>query len=191
MNEENTTKILAPVPKDTDRGKGPYKILESIYKVEKFLAMVIENSMVFLSLALALLMATQVFLRYVLKFPFLGIEEMAPLFAAWVYFLGMAFVTRKRDHMGGGILILVCKNHLLIKIIRLLGTVICLFVVCIFCFYASKMAIFNMGLGRLSTYMRLPKYLWDFSVVVGFVLTELYLVMQFFLEMFDLFYSTK
>ncbi len=177
---------LRPVPEKSDMGRGPYRLLELLYRFEKIPAKFLEHVMVFSTLALGFLMALQVLLRYVLKLPFLGIEEMAPLFAVWAYFLGMSFATRHRDHIGGGILTIVFKSPVFIKTVRLIGTTVSFIVVCVFGYYVYNMAIFNMNIGRLSTYMRLPKYLWDFSVVAGCLISGFYLLLQIILESVDL-----
>lgn len=177
---------LRAVPEDADRNKGVYKSLEFLYRIEKYPVIIMQYFMVFGSLALGVLMTAQVILRYVLKLPFLGIEELAPLLALWAYFLGMGYSARTREHVMGGILTLVCKKPAVVKTIRLLGSIGCCVVVFIFGFYALKMGLFNMSLGRLSIYMRFPKYLWDFSLVAGFVLSGFYFILQIILETLDL-----
>ncbi|WP_333696461.1 TRAP transporter small permease subunit, partial [Phaeobacter italicus] len=62
------------------------------------------------------------------------------------------------------------------------GTLACLVTVLVFAWFAWDFAAYNLSLNRKSTYMRLPKYIWDFSMVAGFALMILYLVLQFFLE---------
>jgi len=154
------------------------KILLPLYKAEKVLITFVRAIIVIMSLALGFLMAGQVFLRYVIQSPFLGIEELAPLFALWVYFLGMAHATRERDHISGGILTLIFKKPALIHSIRMIGTILCIIAVVIFGYYSNKFALFNLKLGRTSIYMGYSKAFWDFSVVAGFVLVFFYFVLQ-------------
>ena len=160
----------------------PIKALAWFYKLEKKLALLFRWATVLLSIALGFLMAAQVFMRYVLQSPFLGIEELAPMLGLWVYFLGMTNATRERDHITGGIISLIFNNPKIICCIRIFGTVLCLIATCIFGYYAQKHAMFNFGIGRKSPYMGYSKALWDFSMVTGFVLTGFYFVLQFMSE---------
>jgi TRAP-type C4-dicarboxylate transport system permease small subunit len=162
--------------------ENPIKALGWVYKAERLLILVVRWAVVLLSLALGFLMAAQVLMRYGLQSPFLGIEELAPMFGLWIYFLGMAHATRERDHITGGIIGLIFKNQILITSVRITGTLLCLFAICIFSYYAQKYALFNLSIGRASPYMGFSKAIWDFSMVVGFVLTGFYLVLQLISE---------
>jgi TRAP-type C4-dicarboxylate transport system permease small subunit len=133
-------------------------------------------------IALGLLMAAQVFMRYVIASPFLGIEELAPMLALWIYFIGMAYCTRERDHIEGGVLTLLTQSRKTLLSVRLFGTLCCLVTGVVFAWFAWDFAAYNLSLNRKSTYMRLPKYIWDFSMVSGFILMILYLILQVFLE---------
>ena len=162
--------------------KNPIKALAWVYKAEHWLITVVRWVAVLLSLALGLLMAAQVLMRYGLQSPFLGIEELALMFGLWIYFLGMVHATRERDHITGGIIGLIFQNQLLIASVRMAGTLLCLFAICIFSYYAQKYAMFNLSIGRVSPYMGFSKAIWDFSMVVGFILTGFYLILQFISE---------
>ncbi|MBE9398377.1 TRAP transporter small permease [Pontibacterium sp. N1Y112] len=166
---------------------GDAKARQSLFfRIEARMAQVIAIAMVFATLALGLLMAAQVVMRYGLESPFLGIEELAPMLALWGYFLGMVYATRDQDHISGGIVALIFKNHTLIQVIRLAGSFACLLAVCVFGYFALKFAQFNLDLNRKSIYMRWPKYLWDFSMVSGFALMAFYYCLQIIAEIRDL-----
>lgn len=156
------------------------------FRMEAQLAQVISVAMVTSTMSLGFLMAAQVVMRYGLESPFLGIEELAPMLALWAYFLGMICATRDQDHISGGIVALLFENKTLIKVIRLAGSGACLLAVCLFGYFALKFALFNFDLGRKSVYMRWPKYLWDFSMVVGFILMGFYYCLQIIAEVRDL-----
>lgn len=166
---------------------GDAKARQSLfYRLEARLAQIIAIAMVLSTIALGLLMATQVVMRYGLESPFLGIEELAPMLALWAYFLGMIYATRDQDHISGGIIALIFKNRTLIQAIRLAGSFACLLAVCVFGYFALKFAQFNLDLHRKSIYMRWPKYLWDFSMVTGFALMAFYYCLQIIAEVRDL-----
>lgn len=168
--------IPTAIPED------PIRALAWVYKAERGLVTLLRWIAVTLSLALGVLMATQVVMRYGLKSPFLGMEELAPMMALWVYFLGMAHATRERDHIAGGVVTLFIENPKIICMIRIFGTVLCVFATIIFGYFAQKNAFFNLGIGRSSPYMGFSKGYWDFSMVVGFALMGFYLILQLISE---------
>lgn len=129
-------------------------------------------------IALGLLMAAQVFMRYVISSPFLGIEELAPLLALWSYFLGMAYCSRDRDHIEGGLMTLVIKSPRAQLVIRLFGSVVSVIALLVFLWFAWGFAAFNYSIGRASPYMGFPKVIWDLSLVTGFTLMAFYGVLQ-------------
>jgi len=157
------------------------------FRLEHRLAQLVALIMVVATLALGVLMAAQVLMRYGLSSPFLGIEELAPMLALWAYFMGMVYATRDQDHISGGVIVLIFKNKTIIQAIRFLGSIACLGAICIFGYYAWKYTSFNIMVGNKSIYMRWPKYLWDISMVVGFALMGFYYCLQIVAEFRDLF----
>ena len=137
-------------------------------------------------LCLAVLMFTQVVLRYVFASPFVGIEELSLLFGAWFYFLGVAYVTRNGEHIHGGILTMVVKTRNTVRTVRLLMTVLSIAACAVFGYYAIRYALFEIGTGRLSSYMRWPKGWWSASLIFGFVGTVAYMVLQALNQFLDL-----
>ncbi|AEV36345.1 TRAP dicarboxylate transporter, DctQ subunit [Pseudovibrio sp. FO-BEG1] len=175
-----TPEPVLPVPNKATAHKDEYSGL--IYKLEAQLAKILRLAMFLTSLGLGLLMAAQVFMRYVIQSPFLGMEELAPMLALWVYFLGMSYSSRERDHISGGVLALITHNPKILMSIRFIGTLLCLMAVIIFGYYAWKLTAFNLKLNRTSVYMRWPKYLWDFSMIAGFFLMGFYYLLQLIVE---------
>ena len=129
-------------------------------------------------LCLAVLMFTQVVLRYVFASQFVGIEELSLLFGAWFYFLGVAYVTRNGEHIHGGILTMVVSNRNAIRAVRLAMTLLGIAACVLFGYYAINYALFEIETGRLSSYMRWPKGWWSASLIFGFVGTALYMLLQ-------------
>ena len=137
-------------------------------------------------LCLAALMFAQVILRYGFASPFVGIEELALLFGAWFYFLGLAYVTRNGEHIHGGILTMVVKNPNRVRAIRLLMTVLGIVASVVFGYYAIRYALFEIRTGRLSSYMRWPKGWWSASLIFGFTGTAVYMLLQAVNQLADL-----
>ncbi len=166
-----------PIPHDS-----PIPALCPLYKTEVYLAKGMRWSIVIFATALACFMALQVFMRYVFKNPLLSIEELAPLFALWLYFLGLAHATRQRNHISGGIIMLIVQNPKVIRWIRFCMTTICFLTILVFVYYAQKYALFNLGINRKSPYLQLSTAFWQFSMVAGFWISAFYLLLQMISE---------
>jgi TRAP-type C4-dicarboxylate transport system permease small subunit len=152
-----------------------YKALK---KLESILDTCIRGAMVFVGLGLAILMFTQVIMRYVLESPFAGIEEAAILLAVWVSFLGMGYATKQRSHIHGGIVSLLVHDPLKIEMIRLIVSIICLFTACVFGYFAAKYGMFVFEKERMSLYLQWPKGLWTASMIFGFLLMAVFFLLQ-------------
>ncbi|MBA6326882.1 TRAP transporter small permease [Colwellia sp. MB02u-6] len=152
-----------------------YKVLQ---KLESILDYCLRGAMVFTGLGLAVLMFTQVIMRYVLESPFAGIEEAAILLAVWVSFLGMGYATKKRSHIHGGIVSLIVYDAFKIQMLRFIVSVICLITACIFGYFSAKYGLFVIEKERMSLYLQWPKGLWTASMVFGFLLMSVYFLLQ-------------
>ena len=171
-------KKLAPSSQE-QQSKAPavpkYKVLQ---KLESILDYCLRGAMVFTGLGLAVLMFTQVIMRYVLESPFAGIEEAAILLAVWVSFLGMGYATKQRSHIHGGIVSLIVYDAFKIQMLRFIVSVICLVTACIFGYFSAKYGLFVIEKERMSLYLQWPKGLWTASMVFGFLLMSIYFLLQ-------------
>jgi TRAP-type C4-dicarboxylate transport system permease small subunit len=153
-------------------------IIISLQKLEFILDHCLRGAMIFTGLGLAILMFTQVIMRYVLRSPFAGIEEAAILLAVWVSFLGMGYATKQRAHIHGGIVSLIVSDPFKIAALRFFVSVICFATVCIFGFFSAKYGLFVIESERISLYLQWPKWLWTGSMVFGFLMMASYFLLQ-------------
>jgi len=172
---------LIPAPVDLKRAS-IYRGLSPFYKVERWIAELIRAVIFVGMMGLGLIVGAQILLRYVFAAPLLGIEELAPLFALWAYFGGMAYATRQRTHVVGGILRLLVSNARTILIGRVITTLLCLLTTAVLLYFTWDIFLYNVSLGRQSPYMRWPWALWGASMISGFVLMILYFTLQLYLE---------
>ncbi len=149
-----------------------------LVRFEQLLNMVFRSLMMLTCLSLAGLVFAQVIMRYVLESPFSGIEEMSILLAVWVYFLGMGYATREREHIHGGIVSLVVTDQQKVAYIRFVGSIICMIAACVFGYFAYKYALKEITRGRVSTNMRWPRGLWSASMIVGFAMMVGYFLLE-------------
>ena len=165
--------------------------LRWVLSVESVVERILYVFIIAFGLCLAVLMFTQVVLRYVFASPFVGIEELSLLFGAWFYFLGIAYVTRNGEHIHGGILTMVVTNPNVIRGVRLAMTVLGIGACAVFGYFAIRYALFEIQTGRLSSYMRWPKGWWSASLIFGFVATGIYMVLQAVNQLADLMYHLR
>ena len=134
--------------------------------------------MLFVGIGLAFLMFGQIIMRYVLESPFSGIEEAAVLLGVWIYFLGMGYATREREHIHGGIVSLVVSDLFKVALIRFFGSVISMIAAVIFGYFACKYALFVIEKGRMSINLQWPRGLWSGSMIVGFAMMVGYFALE-------------
>ncbi|MFT5720740.1 MAG: TRAP-type C4-dicarboxylate transport system permease small subunit [Motiliproteus sp.] len=149
-----------------------------LVRFEQLLNKVFRSLMILTCLSLAILMFTQVVMRYALDSPFSGIEEVSILLAVWVYFLGMGYATREREHIHGGIVSLVVKDQQKVAYIRFVGSIICMLAACVFGYFAYQYALKEITRGRVSTTLRWPRGIWSASMIVGFAMMIGYFLLE-------------
>ncbi len=164
---------LHAIPEQTNT-----KIDGYLVRFERVLNTIFRSLMMLTCLGLAGLMFAQVVMRYVLESPFTGIEEVSILLAVWVYFLGMGYATREREHIHGGIVSLVVKDPHKVAVIRFFGSVVCMLAACLFGYFAYKYALKEITRGRVSTNMRWPRGIWSASMIVGFAMMVGYFLLE-------------
>jgi len=121
---------------------------------------------------LALIMALQVFLRYVMQSAFLGIEEISALFGLWLYFIGLALVTARDQHVRGGLIqdLLSPRGRRVLNVMLLLISA----AICAYFFVLSLGYLeFIYNGNRRSTFLRWPSFLWAASLSLGLGLSAL------------------
>lgn len=167
------------------------KLDKYLMRFEQMLNMTFRSLMMLTCLSLAVLVFAQVVMRYFMESSFSGIEETSVLLAVWVYFLGMGYATREREHIHGGIVSLVVKDPKKIACIRFVGTVICMIAACFFGYFAYKYAISEITKGKVSTTLRWPRGFWSASMIVGFAMMIGYFLLEAINQYRDMFKTLK
>ncbi len=157
-----------------------------LMRFERLLNWLFRAMMVMTGMGLAFLMFSQVIMRYVLESPFTGIEEASILLAVWVYFLGMGYATREREHIHGGIVSLVVKDPYKVNVIRFIGSITCMIAAIVFGYFACKYALKEIDRGRVSVNLRWPRGVWSASMIVGFAMMVGYFLLETINEFRDL-----
>ena len=170
------------------RSKPQYQggVERRLLQLEQLLDWLFRAMMLFVGLALAGLMFGQIIMRYLLESPFTGIEEAAVLLGVWIYFLGMGYATREREHIHGGIVSLLVSDPFKVGLIRFSGSMISMIAAVVFGYFACKYAFFVIEKGRMSINLQWPRGLWSGSMIVGFGMMVGYFMLEAIKEYRDL-----
>lgn len=154
------------------------KTWRSIYKgiisIQRFAALAV-------GISVPLIVVYQVILRYVLKAPLMGIEELLVFPIIWLYMLGGSVASEQRTHISCGILTLYMKKERTIKLFNcvksLFSNVVCLWI----CYWGWWYFDYSLNLWKTSDILHIPMFLAESAIFIGFIL------MFFFgiLEMID------
>lgn len=164
---------------------------KTLLLIETILDNLFKTLMIAFGMSLAALMFAQIFMRYVLKSPFSGIEEVTVLLGVWIYFLGMGYATKMHEHIHGGIIDLIISDPFKVKLIHFIGSIISMIAAAIFGYFACKYAFFVIEKGRLSVNLQWPRGLWSGSMIVGFCMMTGYFLLQAINEFRDLLIQRK
>ena len=137
--------------------------------------------MIITSVAIVVLVVTQVLLRYVFMMPLMGIEELACLFGFWLYFTGAANGTRERSHIKADLLDVFIKNKRALYISKSVVTFITLCLAAVFVQWAINYFQWSIRSWERSPSLSIPMIYAQASLVANSFLMFFY----FFLEFMD------
>lgn len=145
--------------------------LNGVAEVQKTLAVAI-------CLIVPVIIVTQVFMRYVLKVPLMGIEELLTFFIIWLYMLGGAVASKERTHISCGILTLYMKKPLTIKIFNICKAAFGCLCGAWIARWGWWYITYSFGLWKVSDLLHIPMVLGEGAVFVGFALMLLFSVVE-------------
>jgi len=131
---------------------------------------------------LTLLIFSEVVLRE-LNLPLLGVEELAKLFAFWLYFIGIAYATYNHTHITAGINTTILKNpkKLLVSkvIVNFISLILCGYVIT----WGYEMIMWAIKEGGHSPLFFIPVIYFQISIFIGIVLMSFYFLVDFIREL--------
>jgi TRAP-type transport system small permease protein len=140
-----------------------------------------------LLIIIPLLVVMQVILRYVLKMPLMGIEEIMLFPTIWLYMLGGGIASRERDHIQAGILTLYIKSERTMKIFFFVRTVVAFLVSCWLTYWAFRYFGYSLRIWKLSPLLYLPLFFGESAMFIG-LLSMTYFT---FVELLDRYISLR
>jgi TRAP-type C4-dicarboxylate transport system permease small subunit len=127
-----------------------------------------------LCIIVPLLTVYQVILRYVLKMPLMGIEELMMFPVIWLYMLGGANASMERNHISCGILTLYIKKAKTMALFNLVKSTIAMVVAVWLTYWAFWYFSYSLRMWKLSDLLYLPMFFAESSLFIGLVLMVMY-----------------
>lgn len=139
--------------------------------------------LVLTSLFVVFIMCLEVFLRYVLKSDLFGLEEIVVIAAFWLYFMGSSYGVYDKSHVKADIIpqMLGEKARAALSVaVRFTVSSLCI----LFSIWAVEMIFYSIEWMPRTTGLRIPVFISQLSVLVGYVLMSIYSVVYFFEDLF-------
>ena len=120
-----------------------------------------------------------VIMRYVIRKPLLGIEELAPVFALWVYFIGASYASHEHSHIYAGLMHVLLKNkQRASSTMTVVAGAITFGLSCYGIVLAHWLLMWGIERGEHSIYLSLSETYLQSSVFAGFILMSLYFLTE-------------
>lgn len=130
--------------------------------------MIISSSLILIGLGVT------VVLRYIFQTGLHGLEELIIIPAFWMYFIGAAYGTYKKEHITADIVSVYLKGEKKHLWLKLIISLINCSLISIFAFWSIEYIIWSINSGAHSNVWKYPMYIPQSSILVGFGLMTLY-----------------
>ncbi len=127
-----------------------------------------------LAVIIPILIVVQVFLRYVLHAPLMGIEELLLFPTVWLYMLGGANASQERNHISCGILTLYIKRPISMQLFNIAKALISLLVSVWLTYWAYWYFLYSLKRWKISDLLYIPMFYAESALFMGLVLMTLY-----------------
>ena len=149
---------------------------EKLTRIGKALVNVQYGASVIMALFLVILIVWEVILRYVLKAPLMGIEELMLVPTIWLYMLGGADASYEKSHIECGILTLYIKKERSKCILNLFKTVLALILLIWLTYWGWRYLNYSLKLGKVSDLLLIPMVVCEGAMFFGYLLMSIYAV---------------
>jgi len=142
--------------------------------VLKFATRVTESALYALMLAITVLVFVQVILRYVLRAPLMGIEEILLFPTVWLFMLGGVNASSQRTQIVCRVLEIFFKTRRPVAFIRLAGSVISVIVAAWLTYWAYDYFLYALRVPRVSATLYIPLIYAESAVFFCMILMTFY-----------------
>ena len=133
------------------------------------------------SVFISVFMFVEVVLRYVFNKPLMGIEEIVPLGAFWLYFIGASYGSYKRTHIKAEVVEMLVKSPRTVAVTKAVASAITFGLGLYLCKWGLDFLVYALTQGQLSATLFIPMQYSQSAVFFGLVLMTFY----FLIEMID------
>ena len=147
------------------------KVMAYMYRVQSLVEIAIV-------LFAALLVVVQVFLRYVLKMPLMGIEELLLFPTIWMYMLGGANASYERTHIECGIMTLYMKRPFTIKLFAFMKSLISSLICSWLLYWAYWYFEYALRVKKTSAVLHIPLVIAQSALFLGLLLMLIYAIAE-------------
>jgi len=130
------------------------------------------------SLFISVFMFVEVMLRYVFRKPVMGIEEILPLGAFWLYFIGASYGSYKRSHITAEVVEIMVKNPRRVAITRAVASFISFGVGLYLCKWGFDFFVYGLTQGQFSATLFIPMVYSQSAVFFGLLLMTFYFLVE-------------
>lgn len=114
------------------------------------------------------------FILHVIGINFVGYEEIAIIFAFWMYMIGSAYGSYDNSHIRADVLSVLMKDGIRKDIANLIEKTLTFLLSLVLLYWATKFFIWNTATGASTPAWRIPEWVGISSVIVGLVLMIFY-----------------
>ena len=130
------------------------------------------------SVFISTFMFVEVMLRYVFHKPVMGIEEIVPLGAFWLYFIGASYGSYKRTHIKAEVIEMMVKNPRTVAITRVVASFITFGLSLYLCKWGLDFFIYGLTQGQFSATLFIPMVYSQSAVFFGMILMTFYFLIE-------------
>ena len=131
-----------------------------------------------LMLAVTFLVFIQVILRYLLRYPLMGIEELLLFPTIWLYFLGGAIASRERNHIECRVVTMYLKKQSALHLANVVKAAISLIVCLWLTYWAYEYLTYAVRVWKQSDMLYIPLVLGESALFIGLALMSLYTLVE-------------
>jgi TRAP-type C4-dicarboxylate transport system permease small subunit len=132
----------------------------------------------FLMFGVTILVFAQVIMRYVLRMPLMGIEELTLFPAIWLYMLGGANASMERKHIECNVLSVYITNPFALRVLDVMKSLISLGVCLWLTYWAYEYFLYSLKVWKTSNLLYIPLFFGESALFICLVLMAFYTVVE-------------
>lgn len=144
--------------------------------IDKILTMIVIPVVVFLSIAVATMLAWGIFSRSVLDAPVFGLEELVLLSAMWLYMLGAVLAAKDRSHLSADFISVIFENEKVLAGFSILATIISLVMAFYFVSWSYELLAWSLNKAQTTPVFKMPWYISQSSLFISSIALAFYLI---------------